>query len=131
MAKEKITNQFGVPDRYLEMFKASISTINAGNYFEEVLREQVGKIKLQKRAITLPNGQLQYIDVSSKLIQHGTKAIEYAKKFNNVVNQSLIQSRGQDDIDEMAFELGELYSDIAYMSIANQDKVKEFVNSLK
>lgn len=128
---DKITNHFGIPDKYLDMFKAGIATINAGNYFEETLREQVGKIRLQKKAIVLANGQVQHIDVAQKLKQHGEKAIEYVKKFNNVVNQTLINNKGQDDIDCMAFELGSLYSEIAYLSITDQEKVKEFVETLK
>lgn len=128
---EKITNQFGIPDRYLDMFKAGICVINAGSYMEEVLREQVGKIRLKPKAIILKDGQVQMIDVSRKLLQHGEKAIESLKKYNEVVNQSLIKKQGQDEIDVMAFELGELYSEIAFLSIDNQNKVKELVEQLK
>lgn len=128
---EKSSNQFGIPDKYLPMFKAGIATINAGFYLEEVLREQVGQIRLKTQTIILKNGQAQTVDVSKKLIQHGTKAIEYMKKFNNVVNQTLIKKAGQDEIDLMSFELGSLYSEIAYLSISDQEKVKEFVNNLK
>lgn len=121
---DKITNHFGIPDKYLDMFKAGIATINAGNYFEETIREQVGKIRLVNKAIVLYNGQVQYVDVSKKLKQHGEKAIEYIKKFNHVVNQSLINNKGQDDIDCMAFELGSLYSEIAYLSITDLTRTR-------
>lgn len=129
--KETITNQFGIPDKYLEMFKASISVINSGSYFEESVREQVGKIRLKQKAFIHKNGSVEIIDVSKKLQEYGNKSIEYAKKFNEVVNQSLIQKKGQDEIDCLSFTLGRLYNDIAYMSLIDQEKVTQFVDSLK
>lgn len=128
---DQITNKFGIPDKHLEMFKAGIDTINAGSYFEETIREQVGKIRLTPKAFIHKDGQVEMIDVSKKLLEYGNRAITYAKKFNNVVNQSLIRKKGQEEIDCMSFTLGRLYSEIAYLSISDQEKVTEFVNSLK
>ena len=126
-----MSNQFkGVPDEYLDMFKAGISTINAGMYFEETIRNQVGKIKIQPKAIRFRDGQVKVVDVSKYLIQQGEKAISHMKKFNEAVNQVFINPNGVDEINELGYTLAGVFDEISYLSIADQEKVALFVKSL-
>lgn len=126
-----MSNQFkGVPDEYLDMFKAGISTINAGMYFEETIRNQVGKIKIQPKAIRFQDGQVKVVDISKYLIQQGEKAITHMKKFNEAVNQVFINPNGVDEINELGYTLAGIFDEISYLSIADQEKVAQFVKSL-
>lgn len=128
---EKITNQFGIPDKHLETFKSAVATMIACSHFEEIIRNHVPLIKMKKQVIKLKDGQYQVIDVSKKLIQHGTKAIESAKKCNDIINQLFVAKKGQDDVECMNYELSNIFLDIGFLSTKDQEKVKEFVSSLK
>jgi len=126
-----MANQFpGVPEQYLDMFKAGISTINAGMYFEETVRNQIGKIRIPRKAVRFKNGQVQMIDVSPYLIKEGEKAISHLKKFNEVVNQIFINPKGEDQISELGYTLAGVYDEIAYLSLHDQEKVAQFVRQL-
>lgn len=125
------TNQFpGVPPEYLDMFKAGISAINAGMYFEETLRNQVGKIRISRKALRFKDGQVKMVDVSQYLIQQGEKAINHLKKYNEAVNQIFINPNGQDQIEELGYTLAGVFDQISYLSIADQEKVAQFVRQL-
>ena len=125
------TNQFGIPDKYLDIFKASISLINSGKYFEESLRNQLGHIRMKKTAVTFADGQVKVVDINKYLLQQGDKALDHIKKYNNAINQFFVSPKAEDDINDMGYMLSELFNDISYLSITDQNKVKEFVNNLK
>lgn len=101
-----MASQFpGVPEQYLDMFKAGISTINAGMYFEETVRNQIGKIRIPRKAVRFKDGQVKMVDVSQYLIKRGENAICEMKKFNEVVNQIFINPKGEDQISELGYTL--------------------------
>ena len=125
------TNQFkGVPEQYLDMFKAGISAINAGMYFEETLRNQIGKIRIARKALRFTDGQVKMVDVSQYLIQQGEKAITHLKKYNEAVNQIFINPKGEEEIQELGYTLAGVFDQISYLSIADQEKVAQFVRQL-
>lgn len=124
-------NQFpGVPPQYLDMFKAGISAINAGMYFEETLRNQVGKIRISRKALRFKDGQVKMVDVSQYLIQQGEKAITHLKKYNEAVNQIFINPKGEEEIQELGYTLAGVFDKISYLSIADQEKVAQYVRNL-
>lgn len=126
-----MANQFaGVPDEYLDMFKAGISTINAGMYFEETVRNQIGKIRVPRKAVRFSDDQVQMIDVSAYLIKEGEKAIRHLKKFNEVVNQTFVNPEGSDEINELGYTLSGIFDEISFLSINDQEKVAQFVREL-
>src|SRR5690606_22509600 len=125
------TNQFkGVPPEYLDMFKAGISAINAGMYFEETLRNQVGKIRISRKALRFTDGQVNMVDLSQYLIQQGEKAITHLNKYNEAVNQSFIHPDGEGEIRELGYTRAGVVEQISYLSIADQEKVAQFVRRL-
>lgn len=126
-----MSNQFqGVPPEYLDMFKAGISTINAGMYFEETVRNQIGKIRIKPKALRFADGQVKVVDVPKYLIQQGEKAIKHLKKFNECVNQIFINQKGEEEVIELGYTLANIFDEISYLSIADQEKVAQFVRSL-
>lgn len=125
------TNQFpGVPIEYLDMFKAGISAINAGMYFEETLRNQVGKIRISRKALRFKDGQVKLVDVSQYLIQQGEKSITHLKKYNEAVNQIFINPKVEEEIQELGYTLAGVFDQISYLSVSDQEKVAQFVKLL-
>jgi hypothetical protein len=119
----------GVPPEYLDMFKAAISVINSAKYFEESLRSQVGKIRMTQKAVQFQEGQAVMIDVPKYILEKGTKVLKDLKQINKVINQVFVNPKGQDDIEVMAFVLGDIFNEISYMSLKDQEEVAQFVRS--
>lgn len=131
MAAKNITQFPGVPEEYLPMFKAGISTINASMYFEETIRNQVGLIRLTPRHVKVENDVLKLVNVSDYLINKGKRAISEIKVFNKVVNQVFINPNGVDQINELGYTLGNIFDEISYLSVHDQERVAQFVMGLK
>lgn len=121
----------GVPPEYLEMFKAGISTINAGMYFEETVRNQIGKIRMKPKALRFADGQVKVVDVPKYLIQQGEKAIKHLKKFNECVNQIFINQKGEEEVIELGYTLANIFDEISYLSLKDQEEVAQFVMKKK
>lgn len=55
----------------------------------------------------------------------------YLKMANNLIEKKFVKEKGIDNIIKMSYGLIDIFKEISYLSIENQNKVKEYVRRAK
>lgn len=98
--------------------KKAVSLIISSIWCEESVREMN---KPLTRVIKI-GSEYKRVDVNSLIVEH----LKYA---NDLIQKHHIKGNGT-EINKMSYDLIEIFNEISYLSIENQNKVKEYVKGI-
>lgn len=110
--------------------RAGIDLIISSIYFEESARSFRSNVIIKEKIDRL-DGKVQRFKPHEVINEHADKVIQHSKELNEKISQLMIKKRGNDPIVDMAYDLIESFRELSYLSIPDQQKVKEFINNLK
>lgn len=113
-----------------KQLSAGIDFIISSIYFNESAR-QFKSVVRTKEKLDRFNGRVQRFTPHEVLNEQAQKVIDESNKLSEYVTQLLVKKRGSDPIIEMSYNLIDMFQKISYLSTDDQEKVKEFLNSLK
>ena len=113
-----------------EQMKAGIDIIISSIYLEESAREFRSKIIMREK-IDMLDGRAQKFSVDGVINKDTERVIEACKILNSHIEQLMIKRKGDMPINEMAYNLLESFRELSYLSIPDQEKVKEFIKGLR